>query len=103
MLSAARAGFGSGIHRGNLLPATGSQISVLLWTFNKTHRSAIAGEQSVNLRTTSVRMPGIGIDLFYLDHPLQIEQQPPAFRAGVKKEIRLRLVGLRWRLSIAQH
>src|SRR5688572_15443730 len=102
MLPAARAGFGPGVDGGNLLPTARNQIGIFLGPFNEARRRAVTREKFVNLRSARIGVTRIGIDLLNLKDALEIEQQPPTFRAGIEKEVCFRLISFSREQSVAE-
>ena len=93
-MPAAVAGLGAGIDLGDQLPPGLLRIDILAGLVIKARRRAVGGIQGVDLRGAGFDVPGIREHLLDVDDAAEINEQPPAFGAGVKEEVGGRLVFL---------
>jgi hypothetical protein len=92
MLAADLAGLGAGIHDRQQFPTAGPGFNAVLRLGDEGGGLAVAGVKSVHLRGASVGMPGKGCHLPQVEFAGQKNLNPPPFRAGIEKEVLVRIV-----------
>jgi len=92
MLAADLAGLGAGIHYRQQFPTAGFGFNAALRRGDEPGRPAVAGVKSVHLGGASVRMPGKGCHLPQGDFAGEKHLDASPLRAGIKKEILVRIV-----------